>query len=223
MYLGKVTKTLVPIFLNGYVVCLNGMTGSEYGKLVAWEDHPHAFDWMTTRKQFLPGEALDILEVQDRLIRFLVDCCEQLLRDISPAELLSDKYPVQPEPSLKSGVEPDGLESLAVMAEEAPSGRPAVLILGASSPCLQRAPRRPRIGMWFPLFASFGFTDDRSQPLGLSRGSQLRLGPAADLQGAPPGDDEGHERQAPSSPASDQNGHFLGAGHRQRPAQLAHR
>ncbi|KAL2127232.1 hypothetical protein VTI74DRAFT_11063 [Chaetomium olivicolor] len=131
MYLGKITKAIVPIFLNCYVVTLNGMTGpEEYGKLVAWEDHEDAFDWMHTRKQFLPGEALDILEAQDRLMKFLVHCCEQLLQDIPAAELLGDKYPVQPEPILKSGVEPGGFDSLVIMAEEAPYRPPGCLDFG---------------------------------------------------------------------------------------------
>lgn len=131
MYLGRITKALVPIFLNCYVVTLNGMTTPQtYGQLIAWDDHPDAFEWMHTRKQFMPGEALDILEAQDRLIKFLVHCCEQLLHDIPAEELLGEKYPVQPEPVLKSGVEPDGFNSLAVMAEEAPYRPPGHLDLG---------------------------------------------------------------------------------------------
>jgi hypothetical protein len=132
MHLGRITKALVPIFLNCYVVTLNGMTRpEEYGKLVAWDDHPDAFDWMHTRKQFMPGEALDILEAQDRLMKFLVYCCEHLLHDIPTTELLGDKYPVQPEPPLTSAVEPDsGFGSLAVMAEEAPYRPPGHLDLG---------------------------------------------------------------------------------------------
>ncbi|KAK4096550.1 hypothetical protein N658DRAFT_511115 [Parathielavia hyrcaniae] len=128
-----VTKAIVPIILNCYVVMLNGMTGPDYDKLVAWEDHEDAFDWMHTRKQFLPGEALDILEAQDRLMKFLVHYCEKLLHDIPAADLLGDKYPVQPEPVLRSGVEPDGFDSLAVMAvmaEEAPYRPPGRLDFG---------------------------------------------------------------------------------------------
>ncbi len=131
MYLGRVTKAIVPIFLNCYVVTLNGMTlPGDYGKLVAWEDHEDAFEWMHTRKQFLPGEALDILEAQDRLLRFLIHCCEQVLHDIPAAELLSNKYPVQPEPTLKLGLDSNGFDSLAVIAEEAPYRPPGGLDFG---------------------------------------------------------------------------------------------
>ncbi|KAK4234779.1 hypothetical protein C8A03DRAFT_46958 [Achaetomium macrosporum] len=132
IHLGMITKAIVPIFLNCHVVALNGMTSPEdYGKLIAWEDHEDAFDWFITRKQFMPGEALNISETQDRLMKFLVHCCEQLLHDIPPAELLDDKYPVQPEPTLKPGVEPDsGFDSLAIMAEEAPYRPPGRLDFG---------------------------------------------------------------------------------------------
>ncbi|KAK4236499.1 hypothetical protein C8A03DRAFT_16841 [Achaetomium macrosporum] len=132
MHLGRVTKALMPVFLNCYVVTLNGMTTPEdYGKLIAWEDHEDAFDWFVTRKQFMPGEALDILEAQDRVMKFLVHCCEQLLHDIPPAELLGDRYPVQPEPALKAGVDPGGgFDSLAIMAEEAPYRPPGRVDFG---------------------------------------------------------------------------------------------
>jgi hypothetical protein len=131
MYLGRLTQAIVPIFLNCYVSTLNGMTSpEEYGKLIAWDDHPQAFEWMHTRRQFMPGEAVDILEAQERVMKFLVHCCEQLLYDIPAAELLGDKYPVQLEPILKSGVEPDGFDSLAVMAEEAPYRPPGRLDFG---------------------------------------------------------------------------------------------
>ncbi|KAF7511413.1 hypothetical protein GJ744_004602 [Endocarpon pusillum] len=52
MHLGKVTQGLVPIFLNCYVVTLNGLSDrkadADYGKLVHWHDHPNAFTWMHT-------------------------------------------------------------------------------------------------------------------------------------------------------------------------------
>ena len=57
MHLGKVTKALIPIFLNLHTMVLHGATTAEgYGKLPDWDSHPDAFDWMHTRKQFLPGE-----------------------------------------------------------------------------------------------------------------------------------------------------------------------
>ncbi|KAJ4327131.1 hypothetical protein N0V84_002393 [Fusarium piperis] len=130
VHLGLVSKALVPIFLNEHVMVLNGATTADgYGKLIAWEDHPDAFDWMHTRKQFLPGEGLVILEVQAHLMKFLVDFCHEILHEIPPAELISDAYPVQPEPPLKTDNDASGFASLAVMAAEAPYRLPERLDL----------------------------------------------------------------------------------------------
>ncbi len=121
MHLGNVSMAIATIFLNEHVMILNGVTHDDgYGRLLNWEDHEDAFTWTHTRKQFLPGEGLMILEAQDRLLEFLVQCCQQILHDISSDELLSDSHPVQPEPQLKDSAEATGFISLAVMAEEAP-------------------------------------------------------------------------------------------------------
>lgn len=51
------------MFLNSYVMILRGAKDAqEYGKQLAWSEHPDAFDWMCNRTQFLPGEGLLILE-----------------------------------------------------------------------------------------------------------------------------------------------------------------
>ncbi|KAK3689894.1 hypothetical protein B0T22DRAFT_499480 [Podospora appendiculata] len=121
MHLGKVSMAIVPIFLNEHVMMLNGVTrDADYGKLINWDEHDDAFDWMDTRKQFLPGEGLLILEAQERLLDFLVQCCRQVLHDIPSDQLVSDAYPSQPEPPLKDTSAAIGFTSLAVMAEEAP-------------------------------------------------------------------------------------------------------
>lgn len=131
MHLGLITKAIVPIFLNEYVMILNGVTGNtrDYGKLVGWDDHPDAFDWMMKQKQFLPGEGLAILEAQERLLAFLVQCCVQLLHDVTESSLTSDSFPVLPEPQLKPESEISGFDSLGVMAAEAPFRAPALLDL----------------------------------------------------------------------------------------------
>ncbi|KAH6959595.1 hypothetical protein BKA56DRAFT_600607 [Ilyonectria sp. MPI-CAGE-AT-0026] len=131
MHLGLVTKAIVPIFLNEHTMVLHGATtADEYGKLVAWDSHPDAFDWMHTRKQFLPGEGLLVLKIQARLMSFLVDCCHQLLHDIPTSSLISDAYAVQPEPQLKTDTDASGFASLATMAAEAPYRLPARLDFG---------------------------------------------------------------------------------------------
>lgn len=135
MHLGKITTAIVPIYLNEYVMVLNGMTGpDEYGKLVAWEDHPDAFDWMASRKQFLPGEGLLILEAQERLLSFLVHCCKQVLHEIPEETLTGDAFPIKPQPQFRTEAEVNGYDSLAVMAAEARIASRHGLISNASSP-----------------------------------------------------------------------------------------
>ncbi|KAK3319886.1 hypothetical protein B0T19DRAFT_451324 [Cercophora scortea] len=126
MHLGKVTMAIPAIVLNNGImhgIMLNGVTrDADYGKIINWDDHGDAcaFDSMQTRKQFLPGEGLHILEAQERLLDFLVQCCQQVLHDIPSDQLVSNAYPIQPEPPLKDTSEAAGFTSLAVMAEEAP-------------------------------------------------------------------------------------------------------
>jgi len=129
-HLGQVTGAIMPIFLNEHVMLLNGITErAEYGKLLAWDEHPDAFDWMHKRKQFLPGEGLLILQAQERLLGFLVRCCQKILFDFPADRLGTDDYAVQPMPQLKSEAEVDGFDSLLVMTTEAPYRPPMQLDL----------------------------------------------------------------------------------------------
>ncbi|KAL7627940.1 hypothetical protein AAE478_002135 [Parahypoxylon ruwenzoriense] len=130
MHLGKITAAVVAIFLNLHVMILNGTTrDEEYGKLLAWEEHKDAFDWTHTRRQFLPGEGLLILEAQDRLLEFLVACCRLILHDIPARELVSNIHLIEHEPPRKVTVDNSGAASLTVMAEEAPYRSPSHLDL----------------------------------------------------------------------------------------------
>ncbi|KAM3541693.1 hypothetical protein ARSEF1564_005382 [Beauveria bassiana] len=130
VHLGLVSKALVPIFLNEHTMVLHGATTADgYGKLIAWDDPEDAFERLTTRKQFLPGEGLLVLEVQARIMKLLVDCCHQILHEISAADMIGDAYAIQPEPPLKTDNDASGFASLAVMAAEAPFRLPERLDL----------------------------------------------------------------------------------------------
>ncbi|KAI0204890.1 hypothetical protein F4808DRAFT_448528 [Astrocystis sublimbata] len=130
MHLGKVTMAIVPVFLNQYVMMLNGMIRQEdYGKLIAWDEQEDAFDLMHTRKQFLPGEGLLILEFQERLLEFLVDCCKIILHDIPFDQMMSNKFAAQPEPPLKETFDATGSSTLGILSEEAPYRPPAKIDL----------------------------------------------------------------------------------------------
>ncbi|UKZ74935.1 hypothetical protein TrVFT333_002605 [Trichoderma virens FT-333] len=149
MHLGKVSCVIVPIFLNEYVMMMNGVTREEdYGKLVGWHENDDAFQWMSTRKQALPGEGLITLEAQSRLLAFLTCCCEKILHDIPQEQLTSDAYPIQPEPSLKPSNDSGGLGSLVVLAEEAPYRVPAKLDLGKIESLLAARAARAEDHIW---------------------------------------------------------------------------
>lgn len=124
--LGKTSNAIVPICVKHNTMILSGATGpNEYGRLLAWQTHPHAFDWLRSWKQFDPQEGFMILEAQDGLLSFLVDCCKYILHDISEDATISDKYQIKEEPQLKSEAERTGFDSLAVMMAEEPYRVPA--------------------------------------------------------------------------------------------------
>ncbi|RYP74945.1 hypothetical protein DL771_002729 [Monosporascus sp. 5C6A] len=130
MHLGLVSKNLVAVFLNMHTMVLHGACNArEYGKLLAWDEHPDAFEWLHTQKQFLPGSGLLVLEAQEKLMHFLVTCCQHILHEIPADNLIADTFPVQPEPLLRTGKEPNGFDSLVVMAAESPYRLPARLDL----------------------------------------------------------------------------------------------
>lgn len=107
-------------YLSHYVMVLNGATHPEaYGRLVPCGN---------ARTQFDPGHGLLVLEVQERILNFLVACCRSILVDIPPADLTCDlKFPIQPPPLLKTEAETNGFDSLAAMAAEAPYRLPALI------------------------------------------------------------------------------------------------
>ncbi|KAI1659783.1 hypothetical protein F4813DRAFT_401361 [Daldinia decipiens] len=115
MNLGLATNNMRSIFLTGYTM---------------WSEHSDARDWANTRKKFLPSLGLLILEAQEKLMKFLVACCQYILHDIPVHSLTADTFPVQPEPPLKTGKEMNGFDSLAVMAAEMPYRLPSKLDLG---------------------------------------------------------------------------------------------
>ena len=126
---GITSAALVPGFLNEHVMMFTGRTNpTAYGELIAWEDHPDAFDWMHSQRGAHPGEGLLILEIQERLYKFLVDCCKTILQDMTgTVQMGTDALPQPEPPSLLSN--DLGLISLAESAAEAPYRVPAELNL----------------------------------------------------------------------------------------------
>lgn len=126
-YLGHISKAIVPDFLNQHVMMFTDRKSPKtYGELIAWDDHENAFDWLTSGRGMHPGQGLIILEMQQRVMRFLLDCCREILHDM-PAEFLTDdKYSPQ-EPVVLQTEKLNRFDSLAVMAAEAPYRVPASL------------------------------------------------------------------------------------------------
>jgi hypothetical protein len=62
---------------------LSGQTTTEsYGKLLAWAEHEDAFDMMMNGIGLQPGGGLLVLEIQEKILSFLVQCAEIILHDV---------------------------------------------------------------------------------------------------------------------------------------------
>ncbi|MCJ1236686.1 hypothetical protein MMC14_004668 [Varicellaria rhodocarpa] len=121
---GETSGATRPAFLNEYTMLLNGkITSATYGQLVAWNDDDEAYDLLMSGIGFQPGMGLQVLKTQQRLLRFLVQCCHLILHDL-PSNSWVDAS-VQPEPPIS--VDETEWPSLASVAAEAPYRVPARL------------------------------------------------------------------------------------------------
>lgn len=135
--LGSISHSIPePAFLGGYTLCLEGSTVEEYGKFLDWDVDPEqATTLMVHRRHFTPGEGLQVLEIQERIYPFLIQCCEIVLHDLkSEGSLLDEKYPVleqAPLSSIQALPSNDGniLPALSTISQEAPYRLPAQLDL----------------------------------------------------------------------------------------------
>ncbi|ROW08476.1 hypothetical protein VMCG_03021 [Cytospora schulzeri] len=91
-----------PPFLDKHSMVFTGRNNpGTYGELVSWEDDPEAYRRLHNGRDTSPGEGLWILEIQDRLYKFLVAMCKLVLHDIpldNNDELLA--RPVEPVPTV---------------------------------------------------------------------------------------------------------------------------
>ncbi|KAJ5722604.1 hypothetical protein N7488_000639 [Penicillium malachiteum] len=132
MRLGFITGTFTSITLCQHIMILNGMTENtrEYGKLMPWPGHPTVLNLVKEHKEFMPGEVILVLKVQERVLTFLIECCEQILHDIPKSDLTSETFPVLPEPQFKPESEITGFEALGAMTATAPYRVSSQLNLG---------------------------------------------------------------------------------------------
>jgi hypothetical protein len=124
MRVGHVSGACMPPFLNLYTMFLEGEAVGTYGRLVSWDDDEEAMTKACNGVGFPPGEGLMILEIQQKLLSFLLACCYSILHEMEPSSMVNEA-PTKPEPSplSDSGEYP----TLATIAAEAPYRLPARL------------------------------------------------------------------------------------------------
>ena len=128
-HLGIVSQAVQRPFLNGYTMLLSGQTVAQnYGKLVAWDDDDRAFDWFMSGAAASPADGLLLLEIQQKLLEFLVKCCKLILHEFSPSSLTDKAAPIHKEPSPLSS-DPTAWTSLTTLIAEAPYRIPGRLDL----------------------------------------------------------------------------------------------
>ncbi|KAF9560858.1 hypothetical protein EC968_005975 [Mortierella alpina] len=125
------TSSRVPAaFLNEYTMMFTGRdTPETYGELYSWDDNDKAADWLFTQRGMHPGYGLQMLEVQERVYGFLLQCCLLILHDMTREDLMNDDSPVVPEPPALTIVEGSVVDSLDAIATMTPYRLPAHLDL----------------------------------------------------------------------------------------------
>jgi hypothetical protein len=108
------------------MLLIGQQTAEAYGRLYSRDEYPEAYEWFISEVGLQPGHGLLVLEIQSRILYFLVYCCRQLLHDLPSKSLTGEDIPVQPEPAFLFN---DELRypSLPALASEAPYRVPAHL------------------------------------------------------------------------------------------------
>jgi hypothetical protein len=124
MRVGHVSGACIAPFLNLHTMLLEGETIETYGRIVSWNDDEEAMMKTFNGLGFLPGAGVQVLEIQQKLLAFLLTCCYSILHDMDLNTMTSEAI-IRPEPSPLS----DDAEypTLATIAAEAPYRLPARL------------------------------------------------------------------------------------------------
>ena len=71
--IGRTSCAIIPSYLSNCTMLLTGETSpATYGQLLSWDDDPDAWDLYMSQIGFQPGEGLLVMEMQERLLRFLL-------------------------------------------------------------------------------------------------------------------------------------------------------
>jgi hypothetical protein len=117
VHVGQFSRALQGAFLTSHVMALHGNSPATYGKIVQAIEMDDIAK-MVEGKSCNAGDGLDILEIQERLLGFLVTCCRIILQD-KGANLTDESIPTFPEPPLLKSDDAEW-RSAAAMSAEAP-------------------------------------------------------------------------------------------------------
>lgn len=126
---GRHSTNIPTSYLHGYTMYLTGQTTEEsYGKIVYWKDEAVEFGSVGQTLQFQPGHGLLVLEIQNRILDFLIKCCLGIFRDIPKDELLNLELaaPLEDSQALATTQEISRVQ-LSTMIAEAPYRLPTIL------------------------------------------------------------------------------------------------
>ena len=135
--LGRRSTAIQPLYIDGYTMFFCGMLVPEgYGFCSSWDEVPFGFtdydgfDLMWSGIGWQPGDGLVIMEIQETILGFLVQCAELILHDLlplkvppTPVSLFSPESstPESPSPSPMTPIPSDASwASVAAAAAEAP-------------------------------------------------------------------------------------------------------
>jgi hypothetical protein len=96
VHVGQFSKALEATPLISHVMVLQGNSPATYGKIIQALEMD-AIAKMVEGKSFNAGDGLEVLEIQERLLSFLVTCCRIILHD-KGANLTDESIPIFPEP-----------------------------------------------------------------------------------------------------------------------------
>lgn len=110
------------------VMIIAGQKAEEiFGQIVSWEDDFEAFYHFTAGVNFDAGMGLLALEIQSRILEFLVECCHRILHDIPTEELYHvEALPTNQSEAIAKASSTPYLQ-LSAMVAEAPFKPPTKL------------------------------------------------------------------------------------------------
>ncbi|KAI4192151.1 MAG: hypothetical protein LQ348_003254 [Seirophora lacunosa] len=119
IHVGHTARAFMPPYLSGYTMLLSGQnTQAAYGRMLAWDEDDQAFEMMRRGTGLQPGKGLQVLEIQQRKMQFLLKCVKVILQDLPLNELDLPNSPVPAQILLP--VNSSEWPSLTEEIEEAP-------------------------------------------------------------------------------------------------------